>query len=159
ITGIERRTQLCLDMMHTHPWDLLLVVYGEPHSAGHHFWHLSQPDHPLYEAYAEPDHDPLLSVYQAVDDAVGRILAEAPQDSYVMLFSPEGMKANSSDLPSWFFLPELLYRASFAGRAGMANTAPEAELPPLGRHEPIEWMRALWAKREDSKPLRRAMRS
>lgn len=159
ITGVQRRTRLCLDLMQSHPWDLLLIVFGEPHSAGHHFWHLSQPEHPLYEAYAAPGHDPMLSVYKAMDEAVGQIVDQAPRDAYVMLFSPEGMKSNSSDLPSWFFLPELLYRASFDGKAGLANGVAGAPLPPLGRHKRIEWMRALWALREDSNPFRRAIRS
>ncbi|GIK98532.1 MAG: hypothetical protein BroJett029_27410 [Alphaproteobacteria bacterium] len=159
ITGIRRRTQMCVDLMQTHPWNLLLIVFGEPHSAGHHFWHLSQPEHPLYETYATSAQDPMLSVYEAADEAVGRILAHAPQDAYVMLFSPEGMKANSSDLPSWFFLPELLFRASFEGRAGMANGRAGAPLPPIGRHERMEWMRAMWALREDANPLRRFVRS
>lgn len=158
VTGIRRRTDICVDFMRNEPWDLLLVVYGESHSAGHAIWHLSQPDHPLYSHYADPDHDPLLNVFQAIDTAVGRILAHAPRDAYVVLFATEGMKANSSDLPSWVFIPELMFRHSFGGRAGLAKGKAGGQLEPLGRYAEDNWLRSVWSLREDKNPLRRAIR-
>lgn len=159
VTGIERRTRICLDFMRSRPWDLLLVVFGEPHSAGHHFWHLSQEEHPLYGVYATPGDDPMLNVYKAVDTAVGEILSAAPDDARIVLFSPEGMKANSSDLPSWLFLPELLYRASFDGRVGLAGSPADSPLAPISCHKDREWMRSVWELRADNNPIRRLARS
>lgn len=159
ITGVERRTEMCLDLLVNEPWNLLLVVFGETHSAGHAFWHLSQRDHPLYSAYADSGHDPLLAVFQAVDKAIGEIMAEAPADAQIVLFSPEGMKSNSSDVPSWVFLPELLFRHSFGGRAGLANGRAGAPLPPTGRYPSQDWLRQVWSLREDGNPLRRALRA
>lgn len=155
IEGIARRTDATLALMAEKPWDLLFVVYGEPHSAGHGFWHLSRPEHPLYKAYAKPGHDPLRAVYQAVDAALGRLKAALPEDTHLVLFSQEGMKTNSADLPSWLFLPELLYRMSFGGRSALAAGPPPPPAASSRRVEPEDWMRALWTSRTSAGPLTR----
>ncbi|MEM1138562.1 MAG: alkaline phosphatase family protein [Pseudomonadota bacterium] len=157
ITGLERRTKIVIDMLREREWDLFLTVFGETHSAGHGFWHLSQSNHPLYEVYADKNYDPLLNVYQAMDKAVAEIMAAAPEDAYVMLYSNEGMKANSADLPSWLFLPELLYRYSFDGQAAMAKGTPGTPVPPLQKYQDKEWMRTLWELRETKDPLAKAL--
>jgi predicted AlkP superfamily phosphohydrolase/phosphomutase len=153
ITGIETRTRACVDFMESKPWDLVLVVYGEPHSAGHCFWHLSQPDHPLYEIYHKGSHDPLLAVYEAVDKAVGEIASHAPDDASIVLYSPHGMATNPADISGHIVLPELMFRHNFGGKAGLAKGDPAAPLEPLGPRKE-EWMRAVWALREFSNPIR-----
>jgi predicted AlkP superfamily phosphohydrolase/phosphomutase len=152
IEGIRRRTKAALALMHAEAWDLFLVVYGEAHSAGHGFWHLSDPDHPLYVRDADPAHDPLLNIYMALDDAVGTLRRALPADACIVLFSQEGMKTNSADVPSWVFLPELLYRWSFDGREALAKGDPTSPLPPMsGGSE--DWIRAAWAMRANGSPL------
>lgn len=154
-TGIERRTDICLDLLGREPWQLFFTVFGETHSAGHFFWHLSQP-HPLRRPAAGRD-DPMLRVFQAVDRAVGRIAAARP-DAAVLLFSPEGMDRNAVDLPSTVFLPELLYRLSL-GVAGMADGgAPGAPVPGLRAPKAIGWHREIYALRSDAHPVRRRLR-
>ncbi len=153
ITGIEIRTRACVDLMESQPWDLMLVAYGEPHSAGHSFWHLSQPDHPLYQSDHDDSHDPLLAVHKAVDEAVGEIVRHAPDDACIVLFSPHGMTTNAGDVASLVFLPELMFRHTFGGRAGLAKGDPAAPLEPLRPRREV-WMRAVWALREFSNPIR-----
>lgn len=153
LDGIDTRTRAALDFMAQKPWDLFMVVYGEPHTAGHGFWHLSQPEHPLYKAYQPRSHDPMLSVYQAVDHAVGRLRRAAPPDTAIVIFSPEGMKANSADVPSWVFLPELLYRMSFPGEVALAKGQAGTPLPPVTRLPVQDWLRTLWAESETNNPL------
>jgi predicted AlkP superfamily phosphohydrolase/phosphomutase len=153
-TGIERRARICRDLMRE-PWRLLIVAFGEPHAAGHALWHLSNDDHPARRLCAEPGKDPLRAVYEAVDRAVGEILEAAP-DAAVVLFSSHGMKANSAELGTLVFLPELLYRRSFGAPALAAG---EAALPaaPLERVRG-DWARMLWASQRDANPLRRLLR-
>ena len=155
LEGIKRRTKAALSMMQSKPWDLFIVAYGEPHSAGHGFWHLSQPDHPLYAHYAETGHDPMLAVYKEMDAAVGELRRAMPSDAYLVLFSQEGMKSNSADLPSWLFLPELMFRYSFDGKAALAKGEPGAAPPPYAKLPTQEWMRALWGLREGANPITR----
>ena len=154
--GIARRTAICLDLLDREPWDLFFTVFGETHSAGHYFWHLSQP-HPLLESRPKAAHDPLLRVFQAVDRAIGAISAAHP-DATLLLFSPEGMDANSVDLPSTVFLPELLYRWSL-GRPGLGNGSAGAIVKkPVTFPKAFGWHRELYARRADVHPVRRRLR-
>lgn len=155
IVGIERRTSAVVDMMRNEEWDLMFVAFGEPHSAGHGFWHYSESDNPLHEVYAENDFNPLLAVYKAMDHAVGVIREAMPDDGYLMVFSQEGMKANSSDLPSWLFLPELLFRYSFEGRAAIAAGRADKAPPPLKRQAHDNWMHQVWGLRNDVGAIQR----
>ena len=71
--SVSRRAEICRDLLRQEEWDLFLTVFGDTHSAGHDFWHLSQPDHPLYPYHKKTtdDSDPMLSSFEAVDRAVG----------------------------------------------------------------------------------------
>ena len=46
LKGVARRSAICRDLLAREDWDLFFTVFGETHSAGHFFWHLSQ-EHPL----------------------------------------------------------------------------------------------------------------
>ena len=121
IEGIEKRGEICHDLLSREPWDLFMTVFGEAHSAGHNFWQLSQEEHPLYEQLRpKADHDPMLSTFKAMDKAAGRILEAAPQDANILIFSAHGMGPNTMDLPSATFLPELMFRYSFPGETALA---------------------------------------
>jgi predicted AlkP superfamily phosphohydrolase/phosphomutase len=157
-TGIGRRAAICRELLAREPWDLFITYFGETHSAGHFFWHLSQADHPLH-ARPSWSADPLLDVFQAVDRAVATILEAAPGDATVVLFSDHGMEANSTDLPSLVFLPELLYRWSFPGRYGLeAGSSGEAPPPPAAPRANRTWTDEVWARKHDPNPLTRTMR-
>ena len=155
--GCARRAAICRDLLGRERWDLFFTVFGETHSAGHFFWHLSQ-DHPLGRRMRMAFGDPMRRVFQAVDRAVGEILAARP-DADVMLFSPEGMAANSVDLPSTVFLTELLHRVSFGREAGLADGGLVGHRPPpITVPKALGWHRELYALRSDAHPLRRRLR-
>ncbi|PIG95294.1 alkaline phosphatase family protein [Gloeocapsopsis sp. IPPAS B-1203] len=158
--GISRRSAICQELLQREDWDLFLTIFGETHSAGHYFWHLSQSDHPLYALLNRPSGDPLLEVFQAIDQAIGEILTKAPENARILIFADHGMGANVMDLPSMVFLPELLYRLSFPARVGIAAgqlgttlkhpfTGVRIQRGPLGM---------LWSLKHDSNPLKRALR-
>ncbi len=160
LTGIDRRAKICTDLMQREPWDLLVTVFSESHSAGHMYWHLSQPDHPLYNFCKQDGRDPMIEIHEAIDEAIGRICDAAPDGTRVVVYSAHGMEANTMDVPSMFLLPELLYRYSFPGKAAIAKGSMGGELPPVEelfrgqRH----WAREIWARKEDWNPLRRLAR-
>jgi predicted AlkP superfamily phosphohydrolase/phosphomutase len=151
--GLERRTRICLDLMRRIDWDLVFVVLGEIHAAGHDFWHLRQLDPPASGPEAE---DPLERILCAADRAIGRIRQAAPPDAKIVLFSERGMKANAADLGSLVFLPELLYRFCF-GEAALAHGQPRVAAPPAPKVRG-DWGLLLWAGQQDGNGLRRAMR-
>ena len=138
IGAAGQRTEVIKDLMRRGEWDLLLGTFAEVHTAGHVFWHTSQP-HVLAPPGAKRDF--LLEVVQAADRSLGDILREAPPDAQVVIFSPHGMQQNAFDLNTMLFLPELLYRWS-TGNAALAEGTPGAAIPAMdfSRH----WREEVW---------------
>jgi hypothetical protein len=85
----------------------------------------------------------MLRVFQAVDAALGRVIAVVPGDANLVLFSIYGIGANVLDLPSMAMLPELLFRCSFPGRTALSNGNDPLPPPDLGyrRH----WKEEVWS--------------
>ena len=156
-TGIARRARICRDLLQREPWDLFLTYFGETHSAGHFYWHLSSADHPLH-ATAAGRGDWLLDIFQSVDRAIGDIVAAAPPDAWVVLFSDHGMEPNSTDLPSLVFLPEVLYRWSFPGQLGLERGPSKGLPPPVVPRAGRSWTDEVWARKHDPNPVTRVMR-
>lgn len=155
--AVVTRSQIIRDLMKRQDWDLFLTTFGETHSAGHNFWYLSQPDHPLYSHFRDdndPDKDPMLGCYEAVDRAVGEILAEVSEDDYVFVYAVHGIAANNTDLFSLVFLPELLYRFSFPGQTALA-AGKMGEVPPpmITNPDPKSaWISEIWQTATQCKP-------
>jgi predicted AlkP superfamily phosphohydrolase/phosphomutase len=149
IDSIDRKKQICLDLLGRQRWDLFLTVFSEPHMALHKFWHMSDPTHPLYGACAQPGKNPLCDVYKALDTAVGAIadrVADGQAD--LIVFSVHGSEANCYDLPSIVFLPELLYRYSFAGRRYLCrDQLKDGQLPPVRTSMRGGWLRSVWQQK------------
>ncbi len=161
LKGISRRSKICRDFLRQQHWDLFLTVFGETHSAGHDFWFMSQPQHPLYRHRPQDlfATDPLLEVFEAVDRAVGEILAEAPKDSSVVVFSVHGSGNNTTDLPSMFFLGEFLYRWNFPGKVAIAPGKAGTQPPlPVLKARRKTWCGEIWQRKFDPNPIRRWLR-
>lgn len=158
-TGLQRRVSACLDLLSRERWDLFLTYIGEIHAGQHYLWHLSHPDHPLYESFGTPGEDPLLELVQAVDRAVGTLVAAVPPDTRVVVFSDHGMESNTTDLPSTVFLPELLYRLAFPGRYGLAKGDPSRDPGPILRPPASRsWRSTLYGLKHDRNPVTRWLR-
>ena len=143
--GLRRRGALLKALRSEHPADLSLLAFSELHIAGHHFWHLSDPAHPLHARNHPPLPDLLLDVYRETDRELGRLLEGMASDENLLLFSPEGGAVNWCDLNSMVFLPELLFRWDFPGRSlfhspGSGEAAPGPALQPRCK----DWPQALW---------------
>lgn len=88
LSGIERKTELSLRLLDRGPWDAFATVYCESHCAGHQFWWAHDPQHPRYP---ERSGDPLLEIYEALDRALGRLLARVPADSSMVVLLSHGI--------------------------------------------------------------------
>lgn len=153
--SIAQRVDICLDLMARDNWDLFIAVFGESHSAGHDFYHLSQKDHPLYE-HTSSREDPMLATYQRIDQALGQLLQAAPKDAYILCFSLHGMAANHQDTLSMMFLGEILYRFNFPGKHHFGGSNPQSK-PPARITSPLRgaWHAEVWRQVCDPNPLKR----
>lgn len=73
-------------LMATRPWDLFTIGITSGHCAGHQFWELHER---ARERGTGPD--PLVDVYTAIDEAMGRLIARAGPDTGVVVFTSHGM--------------------------------------------------------------------
>lgn len=152
LRGVAAKTALTQWVLAKERWDLVIQVFTEAHCVGHQCWHLHDPTHPEHDpAMIAELGDPLLAVYGAIDEAIGALLAAAP-DARILVFSAHGMK-------HWFGAQFLL--PGILARLGVAAPAPAR---PRGVSDPmVDRARDLWRRLPDPvrtilAPLRRVVR-
>src|SRR5439155_272212 len=69
-------------------WDALRAVFGESDTVAHHFWRFHDPRSPRHAP--GPFAGAIARVYEALDRAVGVLLAAAPPDTAVAVVSDHG---------------------------------------------------------------------
>ncbi|MDJ0634035.1 MAG: alkaline phosphatase family protein [Xenococcaceae cyanobacterium MO_188.B29] len=156
--SVATRTQVCCDLLQKDDWDLFITGFGETHTLGHDLYNLSQPDHPLYPYTNKIDTlgDPMLKGFQQVDQAIGKILAIAPENASVVLFAVHGMGANLTDLLSMMLLPEVIYRFNFPGKAALGYGDINQPAPPLiTRNIRNGWSAEVWRQIYEPNPLKK----
>jgi predicted AlkP superfamily phosphohydrolase/phosphomutase len=99
------------------PWDLFLLVFGETHPAAHYCWPAGHP--PAHAG--DPAYAMLRAVYEAIDHAIGEILATLAEDVTVFIVSGDGVGPNYS---GWHLLPEVLQRAGFTAGPPVRQETP-----------------------------------
>ena len=117
IEGIAMKQAWVTDLLRSDAWDLFIAVLGEGHAVGHQQWHLHDDSHPRYDAAVVEavGGDPLLRVYRALDDALGVMLAEADEDTTVVVILSHGMGPHYDGC---HFLDETLRRIDIADSGG-----------------------------------------
>lgn len=88
LDGIERRTALATALLQRERWDALMVVFGESDTVSHHFWRFHDAASPRHEP--SPHAGAIGRIYEALDAAVGRLVAAAPADAVVAIVSDHG---------------------------------------------------------------------
>ncbi len=72
-------------------FDLYYVVFDEPDLSQHMYWHLIDPEHPLYSETEAEEHGHILyDVYQRLDSGVGDIMDIAGEDANYIVLSDSG---------------------------------------------------------------------
>ena len=156
--GIDRRVAICRNILKQENWNLFLTVFGETHSAGHDFWFLNQPDHPLYP-YKPEGSDLMLEIFERVDRAVGEIIDAAPENAHIVVFAAHGSGNNTTDVPSMLLLPEFLYRFSFPGKSLLPIGKSGSPVPPpVTSPNRLNWQEEVWRQLYHPNPLIRLLR-
>src|SRR2546428_9693082 len=79
LDGIARRTTLARTLLGRERWGAFMVVFGESDTVAHHFWRFHDPRSPRHAP--GPFAGAIARVYEALDRAVGVLLAAAPPDT------------------------------------------------------------------------------
>src|SRR5207237_10199849 len=88
LDGVARRTKLAAWLLARERWDALMVVFGESDTVAHHFWRFHDPRSPRHAP--GPFASAIALVYEALDRAVGALLAAAPPDTAGAVVSDHG---------------------------------------------------------------------
>jgi predicted AlkP superfamily phosphohydrolase/phosphomutase len=107
------------------PWDLFLAVFGETHPAAHYCWpqiNRSEPGRPDDSSRVH-----LRKTYEAIDQAIGKILTDLDEDVTVMILSGDGVGPNYA---GWHLLPEVLQRLGFSAGSHVKEQQESANPTP-----------------------------
>jgi predicted AlkP superfamily phosphohydrolase/phosphomutase len=106
--------------MQSHPWDFFLVVFAEPHPAGHYFWPKGAQIVDVDGSGSTEDFAALQlrDIYVAVDAAIGEIIKDCEDDVTVFIVSGDGVGPNHC---AWHLLPQILSRSGFTKELSFVN--------------------------------------
>jgi predicted AlkP superfamily phosphohydrolase/phosphomutase len=128
---ISSKTDLCESFLTDGGWDAFLVVFGDSHCVGHHFWAVHDRDHPRHDAVmARALGDPIVDVYQAEDAALGRLLNLVGDDTIVMLLLSHGMGPHYD---ATFLLGDMLRRIAKHSSTSRTALARQRAVRAAGR--------------------------
>jgi predicted AlkP superfamily phosphohydrolase/phosphomutase len=71
-------------------WDCFMLVFGETDACIHYFWGHHDPASPHRPRHPDQGPDPIRTVYEKVDEILGRLLPMLPSDTGLMLVSDHG---------------------------------------------------------------------
>jgi predicted AlkP superfamily phosphohydrolase/phosphomutase len=93
---VARRSELGSYLLASRRWDMFAFYFGESDSAAHYLWSLYDEGSPRRPAQVDRDEsEGLVRVYEALDRAVGRLVAAAGEDSEITLVSDHGSGGSS----------------------------------------------------------------
>jgi predicted AlkP superfamily phosphohydrolase/phosphomutase len=91
---IESQTRAAEYLIEHHPTDFFMTVYTASDWGGHNLWKYFDARHRDYDENS-PHRDSLLSIYRALDTAIGRLLRFTAEETQVYVISDHGMGLHS----------------------------------------------------------------
>lgn len=102
---VDFREKVASYLMGKYDWDFFFCVFMSSDRVQHFFWKYLDPSHPEHGRYG----DAIASVYQAMDEALGRLIGESGSDTSVIMVSDHG----SGPLKKAFFLNYWLLKNNY----------------------------------------------
>jgi len=88
--SIVARGEAARYLQHNYPWDFFMVVFRESDVISHYFWKPMEDGPNGEDKLLSEYHDTILKIYQKLDDEIAKIVADLPEDCYVVLMSDHG---------------------------------------------------------------------
>jgi predicted AlkP superfamily phosphohydrolase/phosphomutase len=105
LQSVDKRLQLTSYLMHNQPWDFLMVVFTASDKASHYYWKYMDQTHPSYDPMeAQKLGTAIQLVYKKLDDTLGVLVNDIPEQSHVLLVSDHGFGPLNNtlvSLPTW----------------------------------------------------------
>jgi predicted AlkP superfamily phosphohydrolase/phosphomutase len=119
LRAVDQTSAVFRDLLARDRWDFACVVFGGVHRMGHYLTDLSQAGDDLPGAERGVLERALVEMYEATDDAIGRVLERVGRDTRVVAFAVHGMGPN----PGWADLvPDILGEMERASSGRRAKT-------------------------------------
>jgi len=146
--SIARKGAAARYLLKQEKWDCLMVTWGETDASVHYCWRYHDPDSPHHDtARCAGIRDPLLAVYQKVDQQIGEILRQVGDQATVLLVSDHGTGGASDKV---VHLNLWLEQHGFLGHLSATRKGPVAQLQDFvyGKllHDAKAWVRAVLPK-------------
>jgi predicted AlkP superfamily phosphohydrolase/phosphomutase len=108
---VAQKGALCRHLLARDSFDLVVVVFGDSHAAGHRFWKYG----PLanHQVQDEELEDAVRDVYRAIDRELGRLMAELPAGANVFVVSDHGIREG---YPTWELMEAFSHRLGYQVR-------------------------------------------
>lgn len=90
------REKVATYLMEKYEWDFFFCVFMSSDRAQHFYWKYLDPSHPDHKKFG----DAIATVYEKMDESLGRLIAQAGEDATVVMVSDHG----SGPLKTAFFL-------------------------------------------------------
>lgn len=135
LDNVEARLRSLKYLLEHHPVDAAMIVFTEVDRVCHHYWHFSDPGHPLFTPDADEAYrSAIRNIYQAVDNALGEALRLIPEESTVAVVSDHGFGPGGESFSVHRYLED----------AGLLTTRPYVESPTdeaNGHQQVADWFR------------------
>ncbi|AKF05060.1 alkaline phosphatase family protein [Sandaracinus amylolyticus] len=131
VARIDERVALATWMLERRAWDLFAIYFGESDTASHHLWAHHDPSSPRHpDRVSDEARTGLARVYEALDRAVGSLVARAGEGVEITIVSDHGSGGASDKV---LYLNRALAEAGLlAFRPGHEGTSPVARIKDLG---------------------------
>ena len=86
---LTKRVTAARYLMRNFPWDLFVCVFFASDSIQHYFWHHMDASHPRHDSNNKYK-DVIKDFYKKIDNAIGKLMAELPEGTNVLIVSDHG---------------------------------------------------------------------
>lgn len=90
---LDKRARAAEYLMREYPWDLFVCQFQTLDGIQHYFWRYMDSNHPRHVGNSKYK-DAIRDFYRRIDQAVGSLIRETPEDTNILIASDHGFRAS-----------------------------------------------------------------